>query len=140
MTLNSYELAAESRDAAVHNQTAGNTELAKTHALIAIMHLLSAQNEPSRITVNVVPGDGVPDFDAISGRLWHLPEVSQGTSAPLPTEQGVYRSADGIPWFRSAVEMTTPWLDITRAHCEDRWFTEAEAAKHAPFTRMEAAA
>jgi len=140
VTLNSYELAAEARDAAVHNQTAGNLELAKTHAVMAIMHLLSAQNEPSRITVNVVPGDGVPDFDAISGRLWQLPEVGQGKPVPLPTEQGVYKSADGLPWFRSAVEMTTPWLDITRAHCEDRWFTEAEAAKHAPFTRMEAAA
>lgn len=122
MTLNSYELAAEMRDAAEHNFQAGNHQTAGTQALIAMMRLQFANAEPVVMDVKVT-----------------LPKPAPASN-PLPTEQGVYKSAMGIFWFRSGIDTSHPWLDITRAHSEDRWFTEAEAAKHAPFTRMEAAA
>ncbi|PZE66936.1 hypothetical protein [Curtobacterium sp. MCBD17_021] len=140
MTLNSYELAAEMRDAAEHNFQAGNHQTAGTQALIAMMRLQFAAAEPVRI--EITPGA----FDqAEAGRIaasearlqLRKPTV---TSAAIPTVQGVYQAANGTPWFRSAAETTKPWLDIYSAHGTDRWFTDEEAAKHAPFTRMEAVA
>jgi hypothetical protein len=127
MTLNSYELAAEMRDAAEHNFQAGNHRTASTQALIAMMRLQFAAAEPIRIAIPV------------SDVKYTLPKPTVADT-PLPTTQGVYQAANGTPWFRSAAETTKPWLDIYGAHGADRWFTEEEAAKHAPFTRMEAAA
>jgi hypothetical protein len=143
MTTNSYELAVEARDAAEHNFTAGNHQTASTQALLAMMRLQFAQAEPPRITVNVVP---TAIDNAEAARIAHAaattfqlrkPTVS---SAPLPVDPGVYQDSRGLPWWRSAVENDKPWLSITHGHSDERWFTEEEAAKHAPFTRMVAAA
>ncbi|WP_336698223.1 hypothetical protein [Curtobacterium sp. USHLN213] len=132
---NSFREAAESRDAAVQNMRAGNTDLAQTHALMAIMHLLSADHEPKRVLLS----SDKTDLDAVMARvnrsLWNV------QPAPImPTAPGVYQDREGVPWYRTKVESDRPWMDLTHGHSEERWFTDEHAAQYAPFSRMEAIA
>lgn len=131
---NSWKDAAESSDAAVQNMRAGNHTLAQTHAVVAIMHLLSAMNKPAEFTLNVKPDlFSLNDAGArINASLWNVQPPT------LPTEPGIYQDRHGLPWWRTAVESDAPWMSITHGHCDDRWFTDQHAAQHAPFTRMEA--
>jgi hypothetical protein len=139
VTTNSYELAVEARDAAEHNFTAGNHQNASTQALLAMMRLQFAQAEPPVISLRVDPMPSAAEVASAARSVFRLQEPTV-TSDPLPVNPGVYQDSRGLPWWRSAVESDKPWLSITHGHSDERWFTEEEAAKHAPFTRMVAAA
>lgn len=126
----------EAVDAAEHNYRAGNHELAQTHALMAILHLLT--DEQPVPTLQVRPSFSIPvaDVERAIARL-----ANADTITPLlPTEQGVYEDRTGVPWWRTAVASDKPWMDLTHGHSDDRWFTNEYAAQYAPFTRMEAVA
>lgn len=134
---NSLKEAAESRDAAVQNMRAGNADLAQTHALMAIMHLLSADHEPTRVLLADQNTRWSIDTVAarLDGRLWNVQPAPA-----MPTAPGVYQDREGVPWYRTKVESERPWMDLTHGHSEERWFTDEHAAQYAPFTRMEAIA
>lgn len=139
--MNDWKEAAESSDAAVQNMRAGNHALAQTHAVVAIMHLLSAMSKPAEFTFNVeaVGKRNAAQIAEAAAEAFHWPlRKPTVNSNPLPTEPGIYQDRHGLPWWRTAVESDAPWMSITHGHCDDRWFTDEHAAQHAPFTRMEA--
>lgn len=133
--MNDWKEAAEASDAAVQNMRAGNRDLAQTWAVLSIMHRLSAVATSAGSTEEARP------------YLWDLNETAAHLNASLwnvqpapvlPTEPGVYQDRAGVPWYRTRVESSHPWMDLTHGHCEDRWFTDEYAAQYLPFTRMEA--
>ncbi|WP_146247799.1 hypothetical protein [Curtobacterium sp. MCSS17_006] len=111
---------AEAADAAEHNYRAGNQQTAQTHALMAILHFLTDEQPAPKYEIQ-----------------FRKPTVH---SHPMPTEPGMYQDREGIPWYHTKVESETPWMDVSRGHCEDRWFTAQHASQFAPFTRMEVVA